>query len=75
MDISQEVLPYVVYACFVLHNFCETHEERLVGEEISKATTYEKEFQPSTLGNRYSLGNNYEVSGKRTRNIFVKYVD
>ena len=75
MDISQEVLPYVVYACFVLHNFCETHEERLASEEISKATTYEKEFQPSTLGNRYSLGNNDEFSGKRTRNIFVKYFD
>ena len=36
MDISQEVLPYVVYACLVLHNVCETHEERLASEEMEQ---------------------------------------
>lgn len=27
MDINLDELPYIIYACFVLHNFCEIHNE------------------------------------------------
>ena len=29
MDINMDELPFVVYACFVLHNFCEINGERI----------------------------------------------
>ena len=32
MDINLDELPYVIYACFVLHNFCEIHNESISEE-------------------------------------------
>ncbi len=42
---------------------------------MQSAMEYDEEVQPLTLGNRYSLGNGDEASGKRVRNIFLKYFD
>ena len=75
MDVAQGVLPYLIYSCFVLHNYCEIHNERVGNDEMQSAMKYDEEFQPPTLGNRYSLGNGDEASGKRVRNIFLKYFD
>ena len=75
MDINTEDLPYVIYACFVLHNYCEEEKQVVAEEEISKAMECEKQFQPPILGNRYTLGNNDEQSGKIIRDIFVKFFD
>ena len=69
MDINIADLPYVIYACFVLHNYCELEREPLTDEDITRAVEYKREFQPSIVGNRYSLGNNDEAG------IFVKYFD
>ncbi|XP_046862569.1 protein ALP1-like [Xenia sp. Carnegie-2017] len=75
MDINTEDLPYVIYACFVLHNYCEEEKQVVAEEEISKAMECKKQFQPPILGNRYTLGNNDEQSGKIIRDIFVKFFD
>ena len=75
MDINTEDLPYVIYACFVLHNYCEEEKQVVAEEEISKAMECEKQFQPPILGNRYTLSNNDEQSGKIIRDIFVKFFD
>ena len=34
MDINLDELPFVVYACFVLHNFCEISGERIAEEKV-----------------------------------------
>lgn len=75
MDINSADLPFVIYACFVLHNFCELQNENIGDDDVARAVDYDREFQPPLLGNRYSLGNNDETSGKKVRNIFVKYFD
>ena len=73
MDINTFHLPYVIYACFVLNNYCELKNEKLFEENITASVQYDKEVQPALIGNRYSLGNNDEASGKNIRNIFVNY--
>lgn len=75
MDIKYADLPFVIYACFVLHNFCELQNESIGDDDIARAVDYDREFKPPLLGNRYSLGNNDETSGKKVRDIFVKYFD
>ena len=39
-------LPYVIYAYFVLHNFCELNRESLGEECITANILYDREFQP-----------------------------
>ena len=74
MDITITHLPYIIYACFVLHNFCETQNEKIGDDTIAAAVQNERAFQPPTTGNRYTQCNN-EVSGKKVRNIYVTYFD
>ena len=71
MDVHTSTLPYVIYACFVLHNYCEMQDEKVGNDDFSKAQRYDQEFQPQTSGNGYSLGNNDQASGKRIQNIFL----
>ena len=37
MDVNIHDLPYVIYACFVLHNFCELHDESVSNTLISSS--------------------------------------
>ena len=34
MDINLSDLPKVIYACFVLHNFCEVNKEPISDERV-----------------------------------------
>ena len=36
MDINLDDLPTVIYACFILHNYCEVHKETISDEQIRK---------------------------------------
>ena len=47
MDINIKNLPYVIYACFVLHNYCEINHET-IGEDQVQAVHYDSMFQPTT---------------------------
>ena len=47
MDLNIRDLPYVIYACFVLHNFCEEHNETVGEELISSAMRYEHHYGSS----------------------------
>lgn len=75
MDITPPHLQLVIYACFVLHNFCEIHGENPGEDAVNRAQQNDRVTQPELQGNRYSLGNSDESEGKRIRNIFVKYFD
>lgn len=43
MDVKLTDLPYVICACFVLHNYCEINSELLQNERIERAIQYERE--------------------------------
>lgn len=36
MDINLDDIPFVIFACFVLHNFCELNNESICEERESK---------------------------------------
>ena len=67
-DISLMELPHIIYACFVLHNFCELNNERISEDKVSSAIDYDREFQPSTTAHNYRTECN-ETDGKRIRKI------
>ena len=41
MDINLNELPYVVYVCFVLHNFSEIHGERIGEDKVTASMDYD----------------------------------
>ena len=74
MDINLRDLPNVIYACFVLHNYCELNNESVNGETVRSTINYDREFQPQTIANRYITDCN-ETEGKRIRKILTNYFD
>lgn len=73
LDINIEELPFVVYACFVLHNFCEVNNESIGEELVAAAVNYDKEFQPPTVANSYRTDNN-ATEGKRVRRVLTNFL-
>ena len=74
MDINMDELPCVIYACFVLHNYCEINNEKIGEEKVSSAIDYDREFQPAVVTNNFTTDCN-ESEGKKTRRILTKYFD
>ena len=74
MDINIHDLPLVIYACFVLHNYCEIKKEVIHEESVRSSIVYEREFQPTAESNRYITDKN-EAEGKRIRTVLTKYFD
>ena len=75
MDINISDLPYVIYACFVLHNFCELHNESVGESRVQNTIAYDREFQPpATSGYSMTAGSN-EIGGKTVRRILTKFFD
>lgn len=67
MDINIDDLPFVVYACFVLHNYCEMNGESVNEEKVQSAIAYERDFQSVTTSR--------ETEGKKVRRTLTKYFD
>ena len=74
MDINLDDLPYVMYACFVLHNYCELNNESINKETVRMTINYDREFQPPTIPNHYNTSSN-KTEGKRIRRILINYFD
>ena len=74
MDVNIHDLPFVIYTCFVLHNYCEVNGEFISEERVRAATYYDRQFQPDTQLNRYITDSN-EAEGKRVRKVLTKYFD
>ncbi len=74
MDINLDELPYVIYACFVLHNFCELNNERIGEDKVATAVDYDRNFQPVVSTNNYRTDCN-KAEGKRIRRTLTKYFD
>ena len=71
MDISLDDLPYLVFAYFILLNFCEINKEQTYRQYVTDGLNYDAEFQPPSQGG-YKTNNN-KGNGKSIRKTFVKY--
>lgn len=74
MDINLTDLPNVIYACFVLHNYCEAWGTPVDPRVEQEAIQSDRDLQPPTQTNNYLTDSN-EGSGKRVRRILTKYLD
>ena len=74
MDINLDDLPNVIYACFVLHNFCEMNGETIGENNVQSTIAYDRDFQPATATNRYTTDSN-ETEVKRVRRLLTNYFD
>ena len=72
MDINLEDLPYVIYAYFILHNFCEHNNEKISEDKVSAAIDYDREFQPPPQANNFRIDCN-EVEGKQVRAMLTRF--
>lgn len=73
MDINIKCLPFVVYACFVLHNYCEVHKETVKEESLHDALQYDRVFQPPSAAS--AVGADNDAEGERVRRVLTKYLD
>ena len=46
IDINMEDSPFVTYACFAQHNYCEVHKETINKQNINATLEYNRDFQP-----------------------------
>ena len=68
-------LPYVINACFILHNFCEVNHKTMCEEVITSAMDYDRDFQPQQQTATRGQGTN-DAEGKKTvRRILTDYFD
>ena len=74
MDININDIASVIYACFVLHNFCELHNETVGDDKVSSAVNYDRHFQPVVDSFNYRTSCN-EAEGKKVRRILTNYFD
>lgn len=74
MDINLDDLPFVIYACFVLHNYCEMNKEPVDEHKVSAAIHYDRDFQPPKQANNYRSDCN-EAEGKRVRRVLTTFFD
>ena len=50
MDVNLDELPAVIYACFVLHNYCELNKEAIINQEtVRTSIRYDREFRSETV--------------------------
>ncbi|XP_054619214.1 interleukin enhancer-binding factor 2 homolog isoform X1 [Dunckerocampus dactyliophorus] len=73
MDINLNDLPYVIYACFVLHNYCEASKETIDEHVVLSAMQSDQEVQPSTQCSD-NLTDCNEAEGKRVRRVVTKFL-
>nr|XP_055041086.1 putative nuclease HARBI1 [Misgurnus anguillicaudatus] len=69
MDINLRDLPFVIYACFVLHNYCETLQEPVDELCVNAARQYERDFQPPA---RVHEGAD-ATEGERVRRVLTRF--
>ena len=72
MDINLSDLPKIIYACFVLHNFCEVNKEFISDDRVRAVMEDEHNSQPS---NQCTPIQSNEAEGKCVRQVLTKYFD
>ncbi|CAM4548298.1 unnamed protein product [Leuciscus chuanchicus] len=73
MDINLADLPFVIYACFVLHNYCEASKDTVDDNTVAEAIQYDRENQPDTQP--HARADCMTSEGKRVRRILTQFLD
>ena len=74
IDIKLESVPYLIHACFILHNICELKNDSLNNNLVQMSQEAEKNLQPPCITQRNTY-TSAELTGKNIRDISVKYFD
>lgn len=72
MDINLADLPYVIYACFVLHNYCEASKDTVDDNSVAEAIQHDRENQPDIQP--ATRGDCMASEGKRVRRILTQFL-
>ena len=69
MNFKLEDIPQLIYACFVMHNYCELNNTALDEQSVQRFMDIERENEQA--GSRiYSTST---VGGTRTRSVLTDY--
>ena len=75
IDLCLENAVTTIHACFILHNFCEMHNDTMPNELTTAVQMYDRDFQPlHGPDDGYAVFHN-EQAGKENRQIFMKYFE
>ena len=74
MDINLVDLPYVILACFVLHNFCELNNETVEENNVEQCRHYERTFQPE-VEPLVITRSDKEAEGRHVSQVLTTYID
>lgn len=72
MDINLNDLPFIVYACFVLHNYCEAAMDTVDDTRVTEAIQYDRDNQPD---NPPTVREGMSAEGKRVRRVLTQFLD
>jgi hypothetical protein len=72
VDINLDDLPIVIYACFILHNYCEVNNEAISDEQVDTVMQYKNETQPRKQRTAIQCNEN---EAKQVRRVLTKYFD
>eukprot|EP00794_Sanderia_malayensis_P020675 gene20675-biopygen17064 len=74
MDLALEHVPSIVYACFVLHNFCESRKASINQEAVNKEVNNEQVLQDCHHHQEQGQVHSYNSArGALVRDSFKKY--
>lgn len=73
MDINLNGLPFVIYACFVLHNYCEANKDTVDDSRVTAKIQDDNDIQPATQPT--VRGDCLTAEGKRVRRVLTEYLD
>jgi len=65
-------VPLLIYACFVLHNFCEQNDMRMANDLVQRQVEHDKQVQPEIAPDRIFSYNS--ADGERVRNVITAYI-
>jgi len=68
MDIPVEELPNVIYACFVLHNFCEMHKTEVDTNLVERIIQDQRSMPPIDRIHTYTT-----QMGRKVRDTITSY--
>ena len=72
IDMKLENVPQIIYACFVLHNFCESNNMKLDDDHLQRQMEYDQQVQPNIAPDRIFSYNSAEV--EHVRNVITAYI-
>uniref|UniRef100_A0A1A8FB22 DDE Tnp4 domain-containing protein n=1 Tax=Nothobranchius korthausae TaxID=1143690 RepID=A0A1A8FB22_9TELE len=73
MEFNLKELPFVIYACFVLHNYCEASKDTIEESQVTEAIQHDRDNQPDSDPD--FRGDSLTVEGKRVRRVLTQYLD